>query len=89
MQKKPKTLYMYDLNMRLRKQNVTDACILEIMDHEPDGTRWHCHDGQRYGIDFYGYDTLQGAKAAEILNTVSIISERERWLKKLRGKRKS
>ena len=78
--KKPNILYSFDSHMKLENHRVGSECIPEMVRHDPSGTRWRCMGPVH---DFYGYDTLDAAKALEIQDMKSIISERQAWLKKL------
>lgn len=82
--KRPKILYSYT-NMTLEKHEVTAECLLTPVFDDSTGVRWRCQNTfPRH--DFYGYATLQEAKAEEIVQTRIRIVENERWLKKLEGK---
>lgn len=80
--KKPKTLYYYQ-DYALGRHKVTSECVPQQMTNFPDGSAyWRCRSGNH---DFYGYDTIRGAKNFEIAETRLRLNKDQWWLKKLQG----
>jgi len=80
---KPKTLYFYE-RQRLEKHTVTMDCMIEVVKHEPYGTRFRCR-GEDHSHDVYGYGKMKEAKVEEIRQTKLRIGDEKRWLEKLTG----
>ena len=63
--KKPKTIYEYDpYTRKLKRHKILSECIPVPVE----GGRWRC---RTHDHDFYGWDTLNAAKAAEIDRAIS------------------
>ena len=72
MNKKPKTLYEYDVRHQLQKHKITQGCLPVPVDTEHYHSRWRCRTRSH---DFHGWDNMRDAKAAELLQTTKEISD--------------
>lgn len=83
--KRPKVLYWYECKA-LQRHKLDEDCMPEVIVSDANGTRYRCRvRGGRNSHDYYGYASIKEAKADEIKQTQSKISEEQAWLGKLQS----